>query len=146
TALNDSIYKKIMWTGAFTMAPGFIWKTMAEGLVPTEVDIKIRLHRAYANFWVDGSNGGAPRYAFSTRGLEPDTEQKEIAESACDQIRVVPNPYYAYSGYEISQLDNRIKITNLPTSCVVSIYSLDGTLIRQYARSVTPNTSDGSLT
>jgi hypothetical protein len=58
----------------------------------------------------------------------------------------VPNPYYAYSGYETSQLDNRIKITNLPGTCTVSIYSIDGVLIRQYKRDVGPNTHYGENT
>jgi hypothetical protein len=47
-------------------------------------------------------------------------------------INVVPNPYYAFSQYETSQLDNRVKITNLPERCTVTIYDMNGTLIRQY--------------
>lgn len=146
TPLNDSIYKKIMWVGAFALAPGYQLKSMADGLVPGEVKIKVRVERAYARMLVDGSNNGFNKYAFTTEGLAPDTQQQEIAKSALDLIRVVPNPYYAYSGYEISQLDTRVRITNLPANCVVSIYSLDGVLIRQYNRAVAPDTSPGSAT
>jgi hypothetical protein len=46
-------------------------------------------------------------------------------------IRVVPNPYYGSSNYEQDQIDNRVKITNLPTSCTISIYNVSGTLVRQ---------------
>jgi flagellar hook assembly protein FlgD len=46
-------------------------------------------------------------------------------------INVVPNPYYAFSTYETSQLDNRMKITNLPTRATISIYTISGTLVRQ---------------
>ena len=46
-------------------------------------------------------------------------------------INVVPNPYYAYSTYETSQLDNRIKITNLPRRATISIYTISGTLVKQ---------------
>jgi len=46
----------------------------------------------------------------------------------------VPNPYYATSGYEESQLDNKVKITNLPTKCTVSIFTVDGILIRKFTR------------
>lgn len=143
TPLNDSIYKKIMWVGAFTMADGFVAKSMAEGIVPNEAKIKVRVQRSYAKFTADASNGGINKYAFSTKGLSPDTAQAEVATSFCDQIRVVPNPYYAYSGYEDRQIDTRVKITNLPTSCVISIYTLDGLLIRQYNRSVSTNTQPG---
>jgi hypothetical protein len=57
-----------------------------------------------------------------------------------DEINVVPNPYYAYSQYETSKLDNRIKITNLPEVCTVTIYNLHGTQVRQF-RKADPLTS-----
>ena len=41
----------------------------------------------------------------------------------------------------LEELDNRIKITNLPKECTVSIYSLNGVLVRQYVRSNDPSTS-----
>jgi flagellar hook assembly protein FlgD len=46
-------------------------------------------------------------------------------------INVVPNPYYGYSEYENNQLDNRIKITNLPQIATISIYTVSGTLIKK---------------
>ncbi|HMX41444.1 MAG TPA: hypothetical protein PKD78_14005, partial [Saprospiraceae bacterium] len=49
-------------------------------------------------------------------------------------IKVVPNPYYGYSQYEINQFSNIVKITNLPAKCKVTIYSMDGKFIRQYNR------------
>ena len=146
TPLNDSIYKKIMWVGAFTMAPGFSALSWEEGIVPTEAKVRIRVNRAYGEFLADGTNAGINKYAFTTKGLAPDTNQTSVAENFCDQIRVVPNPYYAYSGYEITQLDTRVKITNLPPTCQITIYSLDGQLIKQYNRSVSPNTQSGLAT
>jgi hypothetical protein len=56
-----------------------------------------------------------------------------------DLIRAVPNPYLAYNYYESSQLDNRIKIINLPNRCTVSIYSVDGQLINRLDRNVGAN-------
>jgi hypothetical protein len=60
--------------------------------------------------------------------------QPEVAKNALSLINVVPNPYYAYSNYESNQLDNRIKIVNLPPKCVISIYTTSGTLVRRYKR------------
>jgi flagellar hook assembly protein FlgD len=51
-----------------------------------------------------------------------------------DNINIVPNPYYAFSSYETNKLDNRVKITNLPEVCTVSIYDLNGTRIRQFKK------------
>ncbi len=48
-----------------------------------------------------------------------------------DKIHVVPNPYYGYTGYELNRYDTRVKIINLPERATVSIYSLDGTLVRR---------------
>jgi hypothetical protein len=54
--------------------------------------------------------------------------------SVLDEINVVPNPYYAFSQYETSKLDNRVKITNLPEVCTIRIYNLQGTLVRQFSK------------
>ncbi|MBK8444261.1 MAG: hypothetical protein IPL35_12955 [Sphingobacteriales bacterium] len=48
-----------------------------------------------------------------------------------DLVRVVPNPYYAYSAYENDKFNNRVKITNLPPRAIVRIIALDGTFIRE---------------
>ena len=74
-------------------------------------------------------------YTFTTEGVATHTGENELAVEALDLIRVVPNPYYAFSKYEKSQLDNRVKVTNLPEACTVSIYNLSGTLIRRYNKS-----------
>ena len=54
------------------------------------------------------------------------------ADQRLDNVRVVPNPYYAYSQYETSKLDNRVKITGLPEVCTVRIYNIGGTLVRTF--------------
>ena len=51
------------------------------------------------------------------------SEDVEKATNDLVEINVVPNPYYGYSTYEVNQLDNRVKITNLPEECTVTIYS-----------------------
>jgi hypothetical protein len=59
-----------------------------------------------------------------------------VAKSALDIIRIVPNPYLAYSSYEVDQNSNTVKITNLPNKCNITIYSLDGTIIRKLSRAI----------
>jgi len=87
----------------------------------------------------------APMYTFSTDDLANSTNNTEVATSALDQINVVPNPYYAFSAYEVNQLDNRIKIVNLPAKCTVSIFTVGGTLVRKYDRDVPVDNSDGQV-
>ncbi|MBO7576023.1 MAG: hypothetical protein J6T03_01015 [Bacteroidales bacterium] len=65
--------------------------------------------------------------------------RQEYIDSLLGQITVVPNPYYSYSQYETaSQLETKVRITNLPTGvengqqqgCLIRIYTVDGTLVR----------------
>ncbi|MGC6428039.1 MAG: hypothetical protein ACON4Y_01630 [Flavobacteriales bacterium] len=85
-----------------------------------------------------------PNYRFTTTNIAPtQLTNEEQVDSVVDMINVVPNPYYAYSTYEGvengGQLDNRVRITNLPAECVISIYSLNGSLVQRLYKD-----SDGS--
>ncbi len=94
---------------------------------------------------VETKNGANPMYEFSTDGIVPETNVSSVAKDALSMINVVPNPYYAYSSYETKQNDSWVKITNLPSKCKVSIYTMNGTLIRSYSRDVAPDQSDGAV-
>ena len=59
-------------------------------------------------------------------------------------INVVPNPYYGFSNYDSNNFNNTIKITNLPATCVVSIYSLDGKFIKRFNRAERYTTPSGT--
>jgi hypothetical protein len=62
-------------------------------------------------------------------------------QALLDKINAVPNPYYGYADYyESNRLDTRVKITNLPKRATVTIYSLDGTLIKRLEKD-NPNQS-----
>ena len=140
-------YNTLMWVGMAPMLSGTDeLLSMADGIVPTWVKVRLRVSQPYSEQYVDGSNDSLPKYTFSTVGLGADTGMIDVAENALDLIRVVPNPYYAYSGYETNQLDNRVKITNLPNRCTVSIFTLDGVLIRKFTRAFGGNSSEGSAT
>jgi hypothetical protein len=94
---------------------------------------KIRMGTRYRNFVVPGTtveNNGRPLYEIDATSLAPIRNDMATAKSALDLIRVVPNPYYAASRYETSQVDNRVKFTNLPQRCDIRIYTLGGSLVR----------------
>ncbi len=80
-------------------------------------------------------------YTFSTGDIFTETGNADKLKSVLDIINVVPNPYYAYSSYEgapgtVGRLDNRIRITNLPNTCKIKIFTLNGTLVRTFDRDV----------
>ncbi len=106
------------------------------------VRIRLRIEKDYE----DLTNGASPVYTFSSRGMGVRDNDENKAQRDLDLIRVVPNPYYAYSQYETSQVDKRVKITNLPSNCTVSIFTLSGSLVRQFTRNVAADVPGQGLT
>jgi hypothetical protein len=135
-----AIYKDIIYCAMPYITKGFKLKTLQEGLIPSEVKIHIRVDKPYQRFYTGLANDVPDEsnvYFFSTKGMSPKEQVKDVATSALDLINVVPNPYYAYGGfYENSSTDTKIKIVNLPNKCSISIYTLDGVLVKQYERDV----------
>jgi hypothetical protein len=75
-----------------------------------------------------------PMYKIEIKDKAFAPRSNDLVNRALDSISVVPNPYYAYSVYENTEVANIVKITNLPPKCVVTIYSLDGKFVRQFNR------------
>lgn len=76
-------------------------------------------------------NDGYPFYKFNSSEILTLVDDKNAKEAGLKDVNIVPNPYYGTSGYESGQVDNRVKITNLPRECTISIYTVNGNLIRQ---------------
>jgi hypothetical protein len=88
-------------------------------------------------------NGNLPAYTFTTENFDiPAKTEVPVAKSALDLINVVPNPYYSGSEYELSRLENTVKITNLPEKCTVKIYTMNGQLVREFAVDNTKNRTE----
>jgi len=142
-ALKREVFKDAMWCGIPLLAQG-------QTLLACDVKIRLRVSKPYQNNYAangfDDKNGlvnligpranpaqnnNYPMYSFSTHNLKTQTYNKETAQNALQLINAVPNPYYGYSSYENNQVDNQIKITNLPQKCNIKIYTLSGILIRE---------------
>jgi hypothetical protein len=136
------IFKNMAYVSEPMLNSLFKLNSIADGLIPTETTLKIRINKAYEKFQAgDVLNNTLPRYTFNTENIAAVKYDNIVAKNALDTIKIIPNPYYAYSNYEKNQLDNRVKIGNLPKKCTISIYSLDGTLIRRYDRDDDSSTS-----
>lgn len=125
------VMSQAMWVVPAILAPGY---NMDNGIPPSEVKIKLRVKRPYDLYHTSGvqksANSDRPLYQFNTDDIATEISS-EAGTNALDLINVVPNPYYAYSAYESSPIDTRVKFTNLPPKCDISIYTLDGTLVRR---------------
>ncbi|MEI8201597.1 MAG: T9SS type A sorting domain-containing protein [Bacteroidota bacterium] len=135
------VYANAMWVGIPMAVQGETW-------LANDVKLRLRIGKPYARNYATSTNVAAnpqnnnyPMYTFTTGDIATSTSNNEQAKSALDLINVVPNPYYAFSKYETSQIDNRVKIVNLPVKCTISIYSVNGTLIRQFKKDDNVRTS-----
>jgi len=151
TGDSPSVFKNIRipdlaWAGLIQLpatGPGVPVRKMLPlgngptGLIPSDVRIKLRVENPYQPWYGDVASPSKtvyPKYQFKLEGKQAQALTSTEVENALDSIKVVPNPYYGYSQYEINQFSNIVKITNLPAKCKVTIYSMDGKFIRQYNR------------
>ena len=133
------VFEDVMWVGCPMVLDKYKFTDPAN--MPCEVKIRIRVSRPYGKYYSTQGNAASnplnnnyPMYSFSTDNIATTKGDALAAEGSLDLINVVPNPYFAYSGYETTQLDNRVRITNLPQKCVINIYTVGGTLVRQYTK------------
>jgi hypothetical protein len=122
----------ITWASMALLNYGVSMKGSHGQYPPTDATVKLRVSRPHQIEAGSYENLGYPLYEFSLNGLQPTKESSETAVSALDLMRVVPNPYYAYSDYEVTESDNVVKFTNLPAACNIRIYSIDGRFVREY--------------
>jgi len=137
------LWRSCTWVGSSLLNSNYEMLPIADGLIPNDVRIRLRVGKQYAKYsptefdtdiLTGAENFWNPLYTFSTRGLEAYQNQGTVAESFMDNINIVPNPYYAFSDYETTKVDNRVKIVNLPEECTISIYSINGIMVRQFKK------------
>ncbi len=125
--LMTQVYREAMYVYAPQLEQGFEMNSWEEGLVLSRVSLDLNIASPYRQNPI----GEKLIYEFSFEDMAAITGTNVGGDDPLSAIQAVPNPYYAYSDYENNQLDNRIKITNLPAKCTVRIFQLDGTMIRQ---------------
>ena len=137
------VFRACTWVGSSLLNEDFSMLSPEDGLIPNDVRVRLRVAKAYEKYsptnldidnYAGATNFWNPLYTFSTANVATDLGNTEALSNALDQINVVPNPYYAFSAYESSKLDNRIKITNLPEVCTISIFNLQGVMVRQFSK------------
>ncbi|MCX6257669.1 MAG: T9SS type A sorting domain-containing protein [Bacteroidia bacterium] len=146
---KQSIYRNAMWVSIPLLVSDYSTMTMDQILQLSDIKIKLRIANPIAVSVATQADHpdevttdvfGAPvyikypEYTFSTSDIATKKNDNNAAKSALDLINIVPNPYYGYSPYENNQLDNLVKITNLPQQCTISIYNVNGTLIRRFKK------------
>jgi hypothetical protein len=124
----QKLYNQFMYVGYPQLVRG-------QQFLQSEARVRIRVNRAFTSYSEtptnpDGPNQN-PQYTFTLQGQSVVTNQRDVACKALELVRVVPNPYYAYSTYEEGQIATFSRITNLPKRAQITIYTLNGTLVRR---------------
>jgi len=83
-------------------------------------------------FRITTTKPNAPADTFTFKTTAKPLFDRSLAESRLNKhyIKVVPNPYYAFSAYDQNQFKRRVKITGLPAECTIRIFNVAGDLIR----------------
>ena len=130
------VFSSVMWVG-MPIATAFDKDPKAE--IPTDVTVSLRVAQPYSiNYTGAGDlasspqNKNYPMYEFTiTQDIATVVGDYDFGNEAMDLITVVPNPYFAASTYEQDQVHNLVKITNLPPDSYITIYAVDGTVVRK---------------
>jgi hypothetical protein len=139
TQSKRELYGSLSWVSYPLLRP-------TQSLLSTDVTIKLRVNKEYKNFVGSGENGGKPMYSWNMDDIATVTADKDQLAEALKMINVVPNPYYAFSEYERNRLDTRVKITNLPKTCTINIYTVNGKLVRTFKKDSEVTSQDWDLT
>lgn len=123
------VYQRVAWVGIPMLNPNYEVNDPRD--IPTDARVQLRVNRPFRS---RENVTDYPIFTFNTQNLAAQFTVQEVAESALDEVLVVPNPYYAYSRYEASQVQTIVKLTNLPQKCNINIYTLNGTLIRSFIK------------
>ncbi|MBL7720014.1 MAG: T9SS type A sorting domain-containing protein [Flavipsychrobacter sp.] len=137
--VRRNAFRSFMWAGIPLLNQGYQLLSLADGLIPTETRLRLRVKTPYSRtpdaVNASSDNNGFPHYSFSTDAIAPTPVSDATDKNALlDRIHAVPNPYYGYAGYENNRLDTRVRIINLPKKADVYIYSLDGSLVRRLSK------------
>lgn len=131
------IFRHPMWVGLpISLGENFEFSGNYDNMPDNDITIYLGVANPYRKTIVDRAvenpeNNNFPMYKFSLKEFSATTNNAKTLKNSLDKINVVPNPYYAYSKYEKNQLDNIVKITNLPDKCTITIFNVNGTKIRR---------------
>jgi hypothetical protein len=142
-AAGHKLFGAVMWVGCplatcFEFGPQSTVQGRSQSNIPNDATVSIRVRKPYVKNWtpVDVAsvpqNDNRPMYQFSiTKDIETIIGHQPTLETALDNMSVVPNPYFGASTYELDQVQNLVKIINVPTNAYITIYTVDGTVVRK---------------
>lgn len=130
------VFFQCMWAIPTFLNSGYEMEGPYGMTPPSKVKLRIRASKMYKfdPNDLDNENDDNPKFTFNTEDIFTDFD-KDAGKASIEKIQIVPNPYYATSGiYESSPVSNKVKFTNLPPKCTISIFTLDGALVNRFKK------------
>ncbi len=117
----------VTWTGLPVLPEGEKLNSYADGIIPNDLTVKLRVDNSYKVYEGTNDKNGYPTYIFSTGNTISNTQEIAI-ENPLDEIILSPNPIY-------SKIDQQLTISNLPTKSHVKIFDVNGKIVDDLGRS-----------
>ena len=84
-------------------------------------------------------------FKLETSEYAPVTGDAEAAKSGLEALAIVPNPYKGVSDYELSNLSDVVRFTNMPEQATIRVFTVAGTLVKTIVKSGPATSIDWDL-
>ncbi len=85
-------------------------------------------------------------FTVNTSGYQVKTQDPNTAKDALDALAIVPNPYKGASDYELTNLADIVRFTNMPQEATIRVFTLAGSLVKTLNKSGPSTSLDWDLT
>ncbi|MFZ4545010.1 MAG: hypothetical protein ACOYOA_13230 [Saprospiraceae bacterium] len=134
---QQNVVKNIRWTSMPILANNTAFLDYKDGLIPNDLTVKLRVDNPYQVYKATGLNNGYPLYNFSLKG-------KAIG-SKNDELEVGDHRIGVKSGMEVltqAELLEGKAISGQVQDIHVSVYAIDGRLVRNFTADNIVNSYD----
>ena len=123
----------ITWAGIGLGSTEVPMLSYAEGLIPTETLVSLRVDNPYGRILGTNDNAAFPSYEF---GIDSETitstASPAIEDERLARINVYPNPIISSSDARGNNFSAVAKIANIPSQSIVTIYTMNGVYVKQF--------------
>jgi hypothetical protein len=138
TVLGDSLPRPNSGFGMYITGHFFLFELAPGGALPAPNTVWTL--REYIGS-IDGSPGAYKSFTSAPRTFSAIGAELKVAYDVTNQllaasdaglklVHTVPDPYYVTNAFETTTENKVIKFVNLPTDCIIRIYTLSGVLVR----------------
>lgn len=118
---QQNFVKSITWTTMPYLKDSIKLKSYAEGIIPNDCVIKLRVDNPYQVMAGFGTNNAHPSYRFSITKAMTDVKEIKLEKTENQSIKVFPNPANGF-----------VNIHSETAMSEILLFALDGKLIRKF--------------